>query len=235
MSSALNVTILNQKGTSTTSRPSIPGSPTYIGGVDYPNTVYQGYIGSSGYIYEPRAVGYDIIDKSNIPLPIARMPKTTEFKELNLRTATEPLFGECAIPSFFQTSEDVVRNCNQKSGIFLFYISLALNCVTVLTLHSRVTYKFLIYFILFHIFLYYFLTRIFVNISIIEWNTFQRYRYTLKKNIEIAINDSLIKQFDDIIKDMKNQILNRRSILSLTLIASFLGICIPLLFIKERT
>jgi hypothetical protein len=234
MSTALNNAMITQLG-SAKSRPSTPGSPTYIGAVDYPDTVYQGYIGSTGYTYEPRATGYDIIDTSNIPFPVARIPKSQEFKELNLRTITAPVFGECSIPSFFQTSEDSLRSCNQKFAIFLFKTSLVINSITVLTMYTRVTFKFAIYFIFFHILLYYFLTRTFVNVSIAEWRTVQRYRYLVKKDIEIAINDSLTKQFNEINTYMKNENISRRRILEMTLVVSFLGIWIPLMILKERT
>jgi hypothetical protein len=234
MSNAVNNAILAQMS-ATKYQPSVPGSPTYIGAVDYPETVYQGYIGSTNYTYEPRATGYGIIDASNIPYPVARMPKTSEFKELNLRTIISPLFGECSIPSFFQTSEDSIRSCNKKFGIFLFYVALTINSTTLLALYKRITSRFMIYFIVVHMLLYYILTRTFVNVSINEWRTVQKYKYMIKKEIDSSIQDSLIKKFNSITEYMNNQAITRTHVLELILIVSFLCIWIPLVFIKERS
>jgi hypothetical protein len=39
-----------------------PGSPTYPGAIDYPDTVYQGYPGSSNYIWERQSSGYPFLN-----------------------------------------------------------------------------------------------------------------------------------------------------------------------------
>ncbi len=43
-----------------------PGSPTYRGAKDYPDTIYQGYPGSSTYVWEPRSVGFPFINSDKV-------------------------------------------------------------------------------------------------------------------------------------------------------------------------
>jgi hypothetical protein len=214
-------------------RPSEPGGPNYIGAVDYPKTVYQGYIGSGNYTYEPRSIGYGIIDSSNIISPIAKMPKSIEYKELNLRSFTEPLLGECSIPSFFQESEDVVRRCTRSFGLFIFKIALFLNLTGLIILYRDIRPIFIIIFMSFHVILYYILSVGYVYISIEEWKMNQKYKYYIKKD-NYSRFDTPVQNFSDIFNYTKNQIINRTNILKLVLLISILFVWIPFLMMKQR-
>jgi hypothetical protein len=227
MSNQLNNAIFVQLSSSEY-QPADPGGPNYIGAVDYPKTVYNGYIGSTNYMYEPRSLGYGIIDDSDVMPPVAKMPKTDEFKELNLRTVTDPVFGECSIPTFFQTSEDSVRRCSVKFGWFIFKIALLLNLVFSIIFYKQINKVYVGLFIFFHLILYYFLTRMYTNIAITEWKTIQTYKYNVKKNNDYSMFDSPIKQFREINDYMRSQTINRTKILYGVLIASIMFVWIPL-------
>jgi hypothetical protein len=233
MSNQMNNAILAQLSP-TEYQPTDPGAPNYIGAVDYPKTVYQGYIGSTNYVYEPRSTGYGIIDPSNATFPVAKMPKSVEYKELNLRTFIAPLLGKCSVPSFFQQSEDIVRRCTTEFGLFIFKIALALNFIGLMILYKDISIKFVILFVMFHIILYYILTVVYVNISIEEWKMFQRYRYYIKKNDRYSLFDSMVKQFSDISDYTKNQPINRTNILQIVLLISILFVWIPFWMMKQR-
>ena len=232
MSNQLNTAILAQMSP-TEYQPSQPGGPNYIGAVDYPKTVYQGYIGSTNYTYEPRATGYGIVDASNAMFPVAKMPKTDEFKDLNLRTITSPLLGECSVPSFFQESEDIVRRCNAGFAQFVFKAALLFNLFFCIVWYKQWNPLLAGLFIGFHILLYYFLTVTYNNIAVGEWNTVQRYKYYIKRDIDYTSFDSPIKQFDEMNQYMNQQTVNRRNILQLVLIGSVLFVWLPFFLTKE--
>jgi hypothetical protein len=232
MASQLSNAILAQMSP-TEYQPSQPGGPNYIGAADYPTTVYQGYIGSTNYIYEPRATGYDIIDSSKAMFPVAKMPKTDEYKELNLRTTTSPILGECSVPSFFQESEDIVRRCNTGFSQFVFKGALLFNLFVSILMYKKWSSLTIGLFVVFHILLYYFLTRTYVDIAIGEWMTVQKYKYYIKKNIDYTIFDSPIKQFNEINQYMNQQTINRRQILQYVLTGSILFVWFPFFLTKE--
>ena len=213
-------------------QPYDPGAPNYIGAVDYPKTVYQGYMGSSGYIYEPRAVGYNIIDDSNARVPVARFPSTQEFKDLDLRTITSPVLGECSIPSFFQDSEDVVRQCNLKYAQFIFKASLLFNLSISIMLYKKWSPLLMGVFVGFHILLYYFLTVFYINIVIGEWKTFQKYKYYIKKDIEYSGTDTPLKQFNEMTQYINQTAINRRTVLQMIFAGSVFFVWLP--FFKQK-
>ena len=233
MSNIATTLILSQRETEY--GPSDPGGPNYIGAIDYPKTVYRGYIGSTNYTYEPRAAGYNVIDTSNVPSPVAKMPKSDKFKKINIQTKTLPVLGECTIPSYFQTSEDIVRRCNENFSVFIFQFALALNLVAFVSLYQTFSIYMVGFFILFHIVLYYFLKKVYVNIVINEWNTVQKYKQMVKKNKDFSMFDSPTQQFNSLSSFMMRQAINRQTILYGTIIISILFVWIPLWIQKTRT
>ena len=82
MSMQFTSSILSQVSP-TEAQPSDPGGPNYIGSIDYPTTVYQGYIGSINYTYEPNSIGFGTFDTSNMADPVAKMPSTDQYNRLN--------------------------------------------------------------------------------------------------------------------------------------------------------
>jgi hypothetical protein len=213
-------------------KPYEPGGPNYIGAVDYPNTVYQGYIGSAGYIYEPRSIGYGIIDDSNARIPVAKSPSKDEFKDLDLRTTISPILGECSIPSFFQESEDIVRQCNLRYAQFIFKASLLFNLSVSIILYKKWSPLLMGVFVGFHILLYYVLTVFYVDIVIGEWKTFQKYKYYIKKDIDHSNSDSPLKQFNEITQYINQTAINRRTVLQMIFAGSLFFVWLP--FFKQK-
>jgi hypothetical protein len=214
--------------------PTDPGGPNYIGAVDYPSTVFNGYIGSSNYVYEPRAIGYNMIDNSKAILPIAKSPKDVDYRKLNLSSLAESVFSECNIPSFLQSSEYTIRRCNLKMAMFIFKSILLFNLILLLIWRTNVTMLTVGLFIIFHIALYYLLTVVYINVAIGEWKMILKYKYFIKKNIDYNLSDSLLKQFDDINEFTKKQSINRSQFLNTILGGSIFFAWFTLLGVNNK-
>ena len=74
MSMFQDVNMLSTSAMMAEANPGRPGSPNYQGSVDTPDSVYKGYPGSYNYVWEPRATGFNILDKissEQIQSPVA--------------------------------------------------------------------------------------------------------------------------------------------------------------------
>jgi hypothetical protein len=154
--------------------------------------------------------------------------KQSSGKDISLLTPLISKYGECNIPAYFTESEEQVEFCTSELGKSLFRAALFLNTVFSLIFFKRLSLKFMVGFIIFHIFLYYFINNLFVGISISEWRTFQAYKDVLKNDPESSKLDTPLNKFFRITEFLSKQPINKQKIMYLILIVSFVFVWIPL-------
>ena len=73
--------------------------------------------------------------------------------------------GECNVPSYFQTDPSIVERCNENMAGGLFKVALIVNICFSLLFYKNMSTIFMLGFVIFHIFLYYFTTKLLVDIA----------------------------------------------------------------------
>ncbi len=221
----MNIALLTS-GSDTYFRPGRPGSPNYKGAKDYPFSVYPGYPGSQRYVWEPGSTGFPFIDSSKVQEPVAVFPDKKEIKkEVGL---TNLLFGECNIPSYFVERENTIEKCTKQWSFTVFNILLIVNIIISFIYIKSWTRMFIIWFITFHLILYYIITRIYVNISMTEWSMTQNYKSSIKIDADVSKYDTTVQQFNVLTRWLKEQPITRQNILIGLLLSSIIFIWLPL-------
>ena len=89
---------------------------------------------------------------------------------------------------------------------------------------------FMLGFVIFHIFLYYFTTKLLVDIAVGEWRTFQAYKMSVKRDPDFSRFDTPLTQFRSITTFLLEQPINKQKMMYLILIVSFLFVWLPIMF-----
>ena len=177
---------------------------------------------------------YPVLSQSvNRENPNYEINSSSKLQDLLSPENAIPLYstlGECNIPSYFATSEELVIKCTEGLAKSLFKTALFVNLVFSILFYKRMNPSFIFGFVLFHIFLYYFITNIFVGISVSEWKTFQAYKTAVKKDPDFSRFDTPLTQFRSITDFLLAQPINKQKIIYLILIISFIFVWIPLIF-----
>jgi hypothetical protein len=197
------------------------GAPLYPGAVDYPDTVYKGYPGSQGYIIEPNSPGYNLVSTDKV-----YVPEITSTSSLN----KNPEIQDCDIPSYFVENENIVSKCTNDWAFTLFKLAIISNTVFSLLFYKQINKTYIILFILFHIALYFFITKLFVGISISEWRTYQEYKHAIKTDPYYSRFDTPVIQFNTINDFLRMQPINKQRVIYIILAISFIFIWAPLIF-----
>ena len=137
--------------------------------------------------------------------------------------------GKCNVPSYFATDIETVKACNDGMASGLFKAALLMNTVFSIIFYKEVSPGYVIGFILFHIFLYYFIHKILVEISVGEWKTFQAYKDAVKRDPDHNKLDTPLTQFRSITTFLLDQPINKQKMIYLILIVSFVFVWLPLL------
>lgn len=198
-----------------------PGAPLYPGAVDYPDTVYKGYPGSQNYVVEPNSAGFGIVETDKMPIPKI----TDSITENNISN-----IQECDIPSYFVENENIVNKCTNDWALSLFKLAILSNTVFSLFFYKKINILYFITFIIFHILLYLFITKLFVGISINEWRTYQEFKYIIKTDPYYSRFDTPVIQFNTINDFLRMQPIHRQRVMYVILIISFVFIWAPLIF-----
>jgi hypothetical protein len=90
MSQLMLSLLVDSQDTGYVYNPGDPGSPSYRGAMDYPNTIYQGYPGSSRYIWSSKSPGYPFINTDQL-IPGMEINKKKEFFVLTSKYKIKPL------------------------------------------------------------------------------------------------------------------------------------------------
>lgn len=163
-------------------------------------------------------------EKENINVNLTKQYKG----DISLLTPLISKYGECNIPAYFAESEEQVEFCTNELATSLFRAAIFVNLVFSIIFFKNINIKFIIGFIIFHIFLYYFIKNIFVGISISEWRTFQAYKDVLKRDPESSKIDTPLNKFFRITEFLSKQPINKQKIMYLILIVSFIFVWVPL-------
>ena len=138
--------------------------------------------------------------------------------------------GECNIPSYFVKDQQTVEKCTNELSLGLFKAALVINTFFTVIFFKHMTTYFALNFVIFHIFLYYFITNILVSISIGEWKTYQAYKQSIKKDPDFSRFDTPLTQFRAITSFLSNQPINKQKMMYIILIVSFLFVWLPIMF-----
>jgi hypothetical protein len=138
--------------------------------------------------------------------------------------------GECNVPTYFQSDPEIVERCNERMAQGLFKIALFVNVSFSAIFYKNISKMFIIGFVIFHIFLYYFTTRLLVAIAVNEWKTYQAYQIAIKQIPERSPFDSPLSQFRTITEFLLQQPINKQKMMYLILIISFLFVWLPVMF-----
>jgi hypothetical protein len=227
MASLLN--IVNNNNASAVDNPGYPGSPNYAGNLDYPTDLYKKYPGDYRYVWEPNSLGYNVVnDKLVTPTNIVvdEIMSKVNYNAIPFLSSAD----KCNIPSYFVEDVDRVKFCTEQLSYGLFKTALVINTLFSIFFYKKVNYNFLIIFVIFHVLLYYFITKLFVNISIGEWNTYQSYKHAVKNDPDYSRFDTPVIQFTTITDFLLDQPINKQKIMYLILIVSFVFVWVPLKF-----
>ena len=138
--------------------------------------------------------------------------------------------GECNVPSYFQTDPAIVERCNENMAGGLFKIALIVNICFSLLFYKNMSTVFMLGFVIFHIFLYYFTTKLLVDIAMGEWRTYQAYKMSVKRDPDFSRFDTPLTQFKSITGFLLEQPINKQKMMYLILIVSFLFVWLPIMF-----
>ena len=138
--------------------------------------------------------------------------------------------GECNVPSYFQTDPAIVERCNENMAGGLFKIALIVNICFSLLFYKNISTVFMLGFVIFHIFLYYFTTKLLVDIAMGEWRTYQAYKMSVKRDPDFSRFDTPLTQFRSITGFLLEQPINKQKMMYLILIVSFLFVWLPIMF-----
>ena len=139
-------------------------------------------------------------------------------------------FGECNIPSYFSNDEKLIQQCTYDMSISLFKSALIINILFSLIFFKKVTKEFLISFLIFHIFLYFFVTILFVSVSVNEWRTYQAYKESVKVDSDFSRFDTPLTQFKAITGFLMDQPINKQKMIYLIFIVCFVFVWFPIMF-----
>jgi hypothetical protein len=138
--------------------------------------------------------------------------------------------GECNVPSYFQNDPSIVKGCNESMAEALFKVALVVNICFSLLFYKNMSTVFMLGFVIFHIFLYYFTTKILVGIAMGEWKTYQAYKISVKRDPDFSRFDTPLNQFKNITGFLLEQPINKQKMMYLILIISFLFVWLPVMF-----
>jgi len=138
-------------------------------------------------------------------------------------------FGECNIPSYFIQKQEQLQACTEGMSKELFKLALFLNTVFSFIFYKVISPQYVLGFIIFHVLLYYFITRIFVSVSISEWKLFKAFHESVKKDPSFSKFDTPVQQFNTITQYLREQPITKQKMIYIILIVSFLFVWIPLL------
>jgi hypothetical protein len=138
--------------------------------------------------------------------------------------------GECNIPAYFQSDASVVEACNYDLAKDLFKYAIVINLAFSLLFFKNLSTTFMAGFVIFHIFLYFFITRLFVEVSMGEWRTYQAYKYAVKKDPDFSRFDTPLSQFKSITSFLLNQPINRQNMIYFILVVSLFFVWLPIMF-----
>ena len=138
------------------------------------------------------------------------------------------------MPSYFVEDANLVETCNKGLAKSLFRLALIANSLFSLLFFKKWNRTFLIGFVVFHIFLYFFITRIYVAISMGEWASFQAYKHAVKSDPDYSRYDTPVNQFNTITQFFLQQPINKQRIIYLIIIISFIFVWIPILFMSPK-
>jgi hypothetical protein len=138
--------------------------------------------------------------------------------------------GECNVPSYFQHDPNIVKDCNENMANGLFRVALIVNICFSLLFYKNMSTVFMLGFVIFHIFLYYFTTKLLVDIAMGEWRTYQAYKISVKNDPDFSRYDTPLAQFRSITEFLLEQPINKQKMMYLILIVSFLFVWMPLMF-----
>jgi hypothetical protein len=138
--------------------------------------------------------------------------------------------GECNVPTYFQSDQEVVERCNENMAQGLFKVALFVNICFSLLFYKNMSTTFMLGFVIFHIFLYYFTTKLLVDIAVGEWRTFQAYKMSVKRDPDFSRFDTPLNQFKNITGFLLEQPINKQKMMYLILIVSFLFVWLPIMF-----
>ena len=235
MASLLN--ILNSQNT-LSDNPGLPGSPNYAGNLDYPTDLYNKYPGDYKYVWEPTSLGYNVVNDSLVTPTNIESKDIDDIigKDISMSMSKDNYIpfvssvDNCNIPSYFVEDIERVKFCTDQLSHGLFKTALIINTIFSIIFYNKLNYKYITIFIIFHILLYYFITILFVDISIGEWNTFQSYKHAVKNDPDYSRFDTPVSQFTTITEFLLNQPINKQKIMYLILIVSFIFVWMPLKF-----
>jgi len=168
-------------------------------------------------------------------------PKDDQSETIDVKTLSKesrlgidiPLLssvGECNVPAYFQNDPSVVEKCNEGMAQGLFKIALLVNVCFSLLFYKNMSTTFMLGFVIFHIFLYYFTTKLLVDIAVGEWKTYQAYRMAVKRDPDFSRFDTPLTQFRSITDFLLQQPINKQKMMYLILIVSFLFVWLPIMF-----
>jgi hypothetical protein len=167
-------------------------------------------------------------------LPSSQLSSTTDNSSFQSRLGIDiPLLssvGECNVPSYFQSDSSVVERCNEGMAQGLFKIALFVNVCFSLLFYKNISTVFMLGFVIFHIFLYYFTTKLLVDISLGEWKTYQAYKMSIKRDPDFSRLDTPLNQFKSITGFLLEQPINKQKMMYLILVISFLFVWLPIMF-----
>ena len=163
---------------------------------------------------------------SKTPTVDASTPKSRLGIDIPLLSSV----GECNVPTYFQTDQEVVERCNENMAQGLFKVALFVNICFSLLFYKNMSTTFMLGFVIFHIFLYYFTTKLLVDIAVGEWRTFQAYKSSVKRDPDFSRFDTPLTQFRSITSFLLEQPINKQKMMYLILIVSFLFVWLPIMF-----
>ena len=168
-------------------------------------------------------------DSKSPEAPVVASASDSGFK-LGIDIPLLSSVGECNVPSYFQHDPSIVEKCNEGMAEALFKVALVVNICFSLLFYKNMSTVYMLGFVIFHIFLYYFTTKILVGIAMGEWKTYQAYKMSVKRDPDFSRFDTPLNQFKSITGFLLEQPINKQKMMYLILIISFLFVWLPVMF-----